>query len=139
MPDCDDLDKQWDVLIALYLPADNSQVFVMLSYISIRAILVCFLGFNIALTSEVISPGCSSDTLTNVLQDWNAMPQTQDMTPDPAYSHYTDAEHDMPPRHRHRASWLVVFYVPCIKESKVSATARSFRDDTPIYCPLRRT
>ena len=27
--------------------------------------------------------------------------------------------------------WLVVFYVP--------STARSFRDDTPIYCPLRRT
>ena len=27
--------------------------------------------------------------------------------------------------------WLVVFYVP--------STARSFRDGTPIYCPLRRT
>ena len=27
--------------------------------------------------------------------------------------------------------WLVVFYVPL--------TARSFRDGTPIYCPLRRT
>ena len=27
--------------------------------------------------------------------------------------------------------WLVVFYVP--------STARSFRDDTPIYCPLQRT
>ena len=27
--------------------------------------------------------------------------------------------------------WLVVFNVP--------STARSFRDGTPIYCPLRRT
>ena len=27
--------------------------------------------------------------------------------------------------------WLVVFFVP--------STARSFRDGTPIYCPLRRT
>ena len=27
--------------------------------------------------------------------------------------------------------WLVVFNVP--------STARSFRDSTPIYCPLRRT
>ena len=27
--------------------------------------------------------------------------------------------------------WLVVFYVP--------SKARSFRDGTPIYCPLRRT
>ena len=27
--------------------------------------------------------------------------------------------------------WLVVFYAP--------STARSFRDGTPIYCPLRRT
>ena len=27
--------------------------------------------------------------------------------------------------------WLVVFYVP--------STARSFRDGTPIYCPLRKT
>ena len=27
--------------------------------------------------------------------------------------------------------WLVVFYVP--------STARSFRDGTPIYCPLQRT
>ena len=27
--------------------------------------------------------------------------------------------------------WLVVFYIP--------STARSFRDGTPIYCPLRRT
>ena len=29
------------------------------------------------------------------------------------------------------ACWLVVFYV--------TSTARSFRDGTPIYCPLRRT
>ena len=29
------------------------------------------------------------------------------------------------------AVWLVVFYVP--------STARSFRDGTPIYCPLQRT
>ena len=29
------------------------------------------------------------------------------------------------------ASWLAVFNVP--------STARSFRDGTPIYCPLRRT
>ena len=29
------------------------------------------------------------------------------------------------------SGWLVVFYVP--------TTARSFRDGTPIYCPLRRT
>ena len=28
-------------------------------------------------------------------------------------------------------SWLVVLYV--------SSTARSFRDGTPVYCPLRRT
>ena len=27
--------------------------------------------------------------------------------------------------------WLVVFNVP--------STARSFRDGTPIYCPLRKT
>ena len=27
--------------------------------------------------------------------------------------------------------WLVVFYVP--------STARTFRDSTPIYCPLRKT
>ena len=27
--------------------------------------------------------------------------------------------------------WLVVFYAP--------STARSFRDGTPIYCPLRKT
>ena len=30
-----------------------------------------------------------------------------------------------------RVGWLFVFYV--------TSTARSFRDDTPIYCPLRRT
>ena len=30
-----------------------------------------------------------------------------------------------------RLGWLVVFNVP--------STARSFRDGTPIYCPLRRT
>ena len=30
-----------------------------------------------------------------------------------------------------QVGWLVVFYVP--------STARSFRDGTPIYCPLRRT
>ena len=34
-------------------------------------------------------------------------------------------------RERGRDGWLVVFYVP--------STARSFRDGTPIYCPLRRT
>ena len=28
-------------------------------------------------------PTCSSDTLTNVLLHWNAMPLTQDMTPHP--------------------------------------------------------
>ena len=32
---------------------------------------------------------------------------------------------------RHLYGWLVVFQVP--------STARSFRDGTPIYCPLRRT
>ena len=32
---------------------------------------------------------------------------------------------------RYPDGWLVVFYVP--------STARSFRDGTPIYCPLRRT
>ena len=30
-----------------------------------------------------------------------------------------------------KVGWLVVFNVP--------STARSFRDGTPIYCPLRRT
>ena len=33
--------------------------------------------------------------------------------------------------HSLRLSWLVVFNVP--------STAKSFRDGTPIYCPLRRT
>ena len=37
-------------------------------------------------------PVCSSDTLTNVLQHRNAMPQTQDMTPHPVtvYRHGAD-------------------------------------------------
>ena len=32
---------------------------------------------------------------------------------------------------RRLVGWLVVFNIPL--------TARSFRDGTPIYCPLRRT
>ena len=35
-------------------------------------------------------PTCSSGTLTNVLPHWNAMPQTQDTTPHPTPSQYTD-------------------------------------------------
>ena len=37
-------------------------------------------------------PACGSGTLTNVLPHWNAMPQTQDMTPRPVtvYRHGAD-------------------------------------------------
>ena len=37
-------------------------------------------------------PTCSTGTLTNVLPHWNAMPQTQDMIPNPVtvYKHRAD-------------------------------------------------
>ena len=55
-------------------------------------------------------PTCSNGTLTNVLPNRNAIPQTQDMIPRPVtvYRHrtwhltpsqYTDTGHDIPPRH----------------------------------------
>ena len=46
--------------------------------------LVCLLGFSVALTSEVTSRWCllvaASGTMTKVLPHRNAMLQTQDMT-----------------------------------------------------------
>ena len=42
-----------------------------------------------------------------------------------------DAHHDDINVLSRDVDWLVVFYVP--------STATSFRDGTPIYCPLRRT
>ena len=57
----------------------------------------CLFGFNIAFKHEVHIekvPACSSGTLTNVLPHWNAMLQTQDMTPHPVtiniYRHGAD-------------------------------------------------
>ena len=43
----------------------------------------------------------------------------------------TGADLLLNPRYRRCVYWLVVFNVP--------STAWSFRDGTPIYCPLRRT
>ena len=80
--------------------------------IDLISMFVCLFGFiNDAfkhLRSTV--PACIRCTLTNVLQDRNAMPQTQDRTPHPVtvYRHrtwqptpslYTDAGHDTPPHH----------------------------------------
>ena len=36
------------------------------------------------------APACSNDTLTNVLPNHNAMPQTQHIPPPPSASQYTD-------------------------------------------------
>ena len=57
-------------------------------------LIVCLFGFKVAfklLGSYHNGACCSSDTLTNVLQHRNAMPQTQDMTPHPVtvYRHRT--------------------------------------------------
>ena len=110
-------------------------------HISIKIVLsraeygiLMFVGVNITLIPEVIVtvPAYSSAALSNVLPYWNAMLQTQDMTPTP--SQYTDTGHDTPPRHSIKTQDMTPHPVTVYRHRTWHPTMSQYTDtghDTP--------
>ena len=126
-----------------------THVYIIIIREIIKVQTVCYVSYG--LTSDNIwghiatVPTCSSRTLTNVLPHWNAMPQTQDMTPHPVTeyrqrtwhptpSQNTDTGHDTPPRHRIQTQDMTPHPVTVYRHRTWHPTPSQYTDtghDTP--------